>query len=67
MGRTQRKATEYVKIGAHDAANESQAYACAVLELPATFSLVYESSDGRLCLFEDASGHLNAVDASRLV
>lgn len=29
------------------------------------FSLLYESDDERLCLFEDCEGHLSAVDASR--
>ena len=33
----------------------------------ARFSLLYESRDGRLCLFQDADGHLVAVDASKLV
>ena len=33
---------------------------------PAKLSLLYESADGRLCLFEDALGHLSAVRASRL-
>ena len=33
---------------------------------PARISLVYESRDKRLCLFEDAAGHLTAVRASRL-
>lgn len=30
------------------------------------FKAVYESRDGKLCLFEDASGHLVAVDTERL-
>ena len=34
---------------------------------PATFSLLYESSDGRLCTFEDADGHLTSVDAQRFI
>ena len=32
----------------------------------ATFTLVYESKDGRLCLFEDAEGHLTVVRAEKL-
>ena len=32
----------------------------------ARFSSLYESRDGRLMLFEDAQGHLQAVDAKRL-
>ena len=31
-----------------------------------TFSLLYESSDARFCLFETADLHLNAVNAARL-
>ena len=33
---------------------------------PARISLVYESRDKLLCVFEDAGGHLTAVPASRL-
>ena len=36
------------------------------LSTPARISLIYESRDKRLCLFEDAQGHLTAVRASRL-
>ena len=36
------------------------------VEAPARFSLIYESKDGRLCLFEDAEGHLTAVSAAKL-
>ena len=32
----------------------------------ALFKLLYESRDGRLCLFEDKDGHLTAVRADRL-
>jgi len=32
----------------------------------ATFKLIYESRDGKLCLFEDAEGHLTAVNSKRL-
>ena len=32
----------------------------------ATFSVLYESQDGRLCLFEDANGHITAVDSSKM-
>lgn len=38
----------------------------ALATSPAKLSLLYESADGRLCLFEDALGHLSAVRASRL-
>lgn len=34
--------------------------------LLAQFSLVYESNDGKLCLFEDADGHLTAVRSDKL-
>ena len=33
---------------------------------PGNFSLVYESKDGKLCLFEDAEGHLTVVRAEKL-
>ena len=33
---------------------------------PAKISLIYESKDGRFCLFEDAEGHITAVRASSL-
>ena len=31
-----------------------------------TFALLYESEDGRLCLFQSEDGHLAAVDSSKL-
>ncbi len=34
--------------------------------LPASLTLLYESCDGKLCLFQTADGHLSAVDSSRL-
>ena len=33
---------------------------------PSTFTLVYQSKDGKLCLFEDAAGHITAVRAEKL-
>ena len=33
---------------------------------PAQITFLYESRDGKLCLFEDATGHLTAVPASKL-
>ena len=36
------------------------------VNLPAQISLVHESSDGRLCLFQDAEGHYTVVRADRL-
>lgn len=33
---------------------------------PSQFSLVYESKDGRLCMFEDKDGHLTVVRAEKL-
>lgn len=38
----------------------------ASLERPAKIRLLYESVDGKLCLFEDGQGHLTAVRASKL-
>lgn len=66
MARSQRHTGDYVTAGPHEETSDSQAYARTVLTLPATFSLIYESTDKRLCVFEDAAGHLNSVDASRL-
>lgn len=34
--------------------------------VPARVSLLYESRDGGICVFEDAEGHLTSVRASRL-
>ena len=34
--------------------------------VPAWFTLVRESRDGRLCLFEDADGHYTVVRSARL-
>ena len=33
---------------------------------PAAIRLIYESRDGRFCLFEDANGHITSVRASKL-
>lgn len=33
---------------------------------PARIALLYESRDGKLCLFEDHEGHLTAVRSERL-
>lgn len=44
----------------------ARAEAPARLALPARFQSLYQSRDGRLCLFEDEHGHLTAVDASKL-
>ena len=33
---------------------------------PARITLLYESRDGKLCLFEDGEGHLTAVRAEKL-
>ena len=32
----------------------------------AKFRLIYQSRDGRLCLFEDKAGHLTSVRTSRM-
>ncbi len=34
--------------------------------VPGRISLLYESRDGGICVFEDAEGHLTAVRTSRL-
>ena len=33
---------------------------------PSQFTLIYESRDGKLCLFQDKDGHLTAVRAEKL-
>lgn len=33
----------------------------------ASFSLLYESKDGRLCTFEDSDGHLTSVDSQHML
>ena len=35
--------------------------------MPASIRLLYESRDGRFCLYETAGGHLAAVDSTRFV
>lgn len=50
---------------AHDAAGR-HAIERDLRGAPAKITLLYESKDGRLCLFEDFGGHLSAVRASRL-
>lgn len=69
--------TGYVKIGeplARDVAAPASAAASTPTAAPASqpdaaaparFSLLYESRDRRLCLFEDADGHLTSVDSDR--
>ena len=32
-----------------------------------TFEMLYQSDDGRLCLFQTEDGHLSAVDSSKLI
>lgn len=34
--------------------------------LPDTFEMLYQSADGRFCLFQTEDGHINAVDSSRM-
>lgn len=45
--------------GLHDEASETKL-------APSQFSFVCESLDGKLCLFEDADGHLAVVRTERL-
>lgn len=35
-------------------------------DVPGAFSLLYESQDSRLCLFQTADGHLCAIDSAKL-
>ena len=48
--------------GRRDSSGVTQAHTTA----PARFGMLYESRDGKLCLFESSEGHLAAVKASRL-
>lgn len=48
------------RAGEHGA--DSKAQSAIAL---ARFSLIYESRDGRLCVFEDADGHLTSVNSRR--
>lgn len=59
----------YVRAGKATSAEPHAAGRSAPVPAPsqaARFSLLYESRDRRLCLFEDADGHLTSVDADRL-
>ena len=47
-------------------ADETHAVPHAAYAAPAKITLLYESRDGRLCLFEDAKGHLFVVPSSLL-
>ena len=38
----------------------------ALLATPARLTLLYESRDKKMCLFEDERGHLHAVPSARL-
>ncbi|WP_165172062.1 hypothetical protein [Adlercreutzia sp. ZJ242] len=55
-----------VGMGGADAAPAEERFGRERPASPATFSMLYESHDGRLCLFEDEDGHLTSVDASKL-
>lgn len=46
--------------------SEQAAQSRESIEPPARITLLYESGDGRLCLFEDHKGHLTAVSAAKL-
>ena len=35
--------------------------------MPMGYTLIYESKDGRLCLYQDREGHLVAADTSKFV
>ncbi len=56
-----------IKVHAHKLAAKMATSGAASGGSLAAISLIYESRDGRLCLFEDAQGHISAVDSARLV
>ena len=45
---------------------DEAAFVHASRSAPARLMRLYESRDGKLCLFESADGHLAAVDSSKL-
>ena len=51
----------------NNASNAASADAAAghAFARPATFQLLYESRDGRMCLFQDEAGHLTCVRSDR--
>ncbi len=66
--RTERTGNESASCrGPGSIESDGRAMEASARIIPGRFSLIYESEDGRLCLFEDAEGHLSAVDARRLV
>lgn len=54
-----------IKMKARDVAERLQIPVADAERSLSRFSVIYESRDGRLCLFEDAQGHVSAVDSSR--
>lgn len=60
----ERPGRSYVRAGERAAA-EAPAAPERVEATASRFALLYESRDRRLCLFEDAEGHLTSVDAER--
>ena len=51
---------------AKDRSKQKAAEIETVIQAPAQIRLLYESADGRFCVFEDANGHITAVRASKL-
>lgn len=54
-----------IKLNARLLTERVQGSACGSQQALGCFSLIYESRDGRLCLYEDAQGHVSAVDSAR--
>ena len=44
-----------------------EARSIAEAPLPSTFEMLYQSDDGRFCLFQTEDGHISAVDSSRMI
>lgn len=74
MGRCENRASARVRDArdardtrdAGNACDAGNAHAAHRPALPGAFQLLYQSRDGRLCLFESKEGHLSAIDAAKL-
>lgn len=66
MNRQKASETAQKPIGEREAFQDSRDEAREPSLVPGRFSFVCESLDGKLCMFEDADGHLAVVRTDRL-
>ena len=66
MNRQKTSTTAQKPTGGQVASREFRDEAGEAKLVPSQFSFVCESLDGKLCLFEDANGHLAVVRTERL-